>query len=108
MSLVAFGQAISGDLVGVVKDSSGAVVANASVEATNLGTNQKLTTTANNSGEYRFTNLPAGHYSLQATSGGLKGGYADVTVELNKTVTANITTAVAGHHGGSERAGHRH
>jgi len=32
-----FGQAISGDLVGAVRDSSGAVVPNATVEATNLG-----------------------------------------------------------------------
>ena len=42
------------------------------------------------------SNLPAGHYSLQAAPGDLKGGYADVEVTLNKTATANITTAVAG------------
>jgi hypothetical protein len=36
-----FGQAISGDLVGAVRDSSGAVVPNATVEATNLGTAYK-------------------------------------------------------------------
>ena len=33
-----FAQAISGNIVGTVSDSSGAVVTNASVEATNLGT----------------------------------------------------------------------
>src|SRR6516165_8197568 len=92
----AFGQAISGDLVGVVRDSSGAVVPNATVEATNLGTAYKTTTTTSTSGEFRFTNLPAGHYSLQATSGSLKGGFADIEVVLNKTATANITAAVAG------------
>src|SRR6516164_7399054 len=73
-----FGQAISGDLVGAVRDSSGAVVPNASVEATNLGTAYKTSTTTSTSGEYRFSNLPAGHYSLQATSGSLKGGFADI------------------------------
>jgi len=60
-------QAISGDLLGVVTDSSGAVVSNAQVVATNLGTGVKSTTKTNATGEYRFINLPVGHYSLEAT-----------------------------------------
>ena len=95
-SIAAFGQAISGDIVGIVKDSSGAVVANATVDATNLQTGFKTSTTSNTNGEYHFVNLPAGHYSLQASSSSLKGGYADIVVELNKTATANITATVAG------------
>ncbi len=91
-----FAQAISGDLVGQVKDSSGAVVANANVEITNLQTGFKATTTTNTNGEYRFVNLPAGHYSVDASSGGLKGGFADIEVTLNKTVTANVTASVSG------------
>ena len=90
------GQAISGDVVGIVKDSTGALVANATVDATNLSTGYKTSTATNTSGEYHFVNLPAGHYSVQAASGSLKGGYADLAVELNRTVTANITTSVAG------------
>src|SRR5215472_12591383 len=90
------GQAISGDIVGVVRDSTGAVVANATVDATNLATGYKTSTVTNSSGEFHFVNLPAAHYSLQVVSGSLKGGYADIAVELNKTVTANITTTVAG------------
>ncbi len=92
----ALAQAISGDVVGIVKDSSGAVVANATVDATNLQTGFKINTTTNTNGEYHFVNLPAGHYSLQASSSSLKGGYADIVVELNKTATANITATVAG------------
>ena len=91
-----FGQAISGDLIGAVRDATGAVIPNATVEATNLGTGYKISTTTSASGEYRFTNLPEGHYSLQATSGSLKGGFADIEVVLNKTATANITATVAG------------
>jgi len=87
-------QAVSGDLTGKVTDASGAVVANAKVEATNLGTSQKITTTTNSAGEYHFTNLPIGHYKLQASGNGLSGGYADIKVDLNKTATANIATAV--------------
>src|SRR5215475_4589832 len=51
-------QAISGDLLGVVTDSTGAVVSNAQVVATNLGTGVKSTTKTGATGEYRFINLP--------------------------------------------------
>jgi hypothetical protein len=95
-SVWAYGQAISGDLVGIVKDSSGALVSDATVDATNLGTGQKQSTTTNSSGEYRFINLPAGHYSVQAATTGLKGGIADIEVQLNHTATANLTASVAG------------
>jgi len=87
-------QAVSGDLTGKISDASGAVVPNATVEAVNLGTSQKITTTTNSNGEYRFTNLPAGHYKLTASGNGLSGGFADVKVDLNKTATANITASV--------------
>ena len=86
----AFGQAISGDVVGTVKDNSGAVVADASVEATNLGTGFKTTVKSNTGGEFHFVNLPAGHYSVKASGGGLAGTIADVEVQLNHTVTANV------------------
>ncbi|MGZ7056430.1 MAG: outer membrane beta-barrel protein, partial [Candidatus Angelobacter sp.] len=87
-------QAISGDLLGVVTDSSGAVVSNAQVVATNLGTGVKATTKTNATGEYRFINLPVGHYSLEMTGNGLAGGYKDVQVQLNKQATANISASV--------------
>ncbi|MGH9571806.1 MAG: carboxypeptidase regulatory-like domain-containing protein, partial [Candidatus Angelobacter sp.] len=88
-------QAISGDLLGVVTDSTGAVIPNAQVVATNIATGTKTTTVTNASGEYHFINLPVGHYSLQMTSNGMAGGYKDVQVQLNKQATANIAAAVA-------------
>ena len=92
--VLSYGQAISGDLTGVVKDSSGAYVANADIEITNLATGFKQTTKTNGQGEYRFSNLPAGHYSVDAAGTGMKGGYRDIEVTLNKVATANITAAV--------------
>jgi len=88
-------QAISGDLVGVVTDPSGAVVSGLKVEAVNTATGVKFDATTAASGEYRFTNLQVGHYSIQASGNSLAGGYKDVTVQLNQTVTANITAAVS-------------
>jgi hypothetical protein len=90
------GQAISGDLLGVVADSSGAVVPNAQVVATNLATGAKATITTNASGEYHFINLPVGHYSLDMTAANLAGGFKDVQVQLNKQSTFNITANVTG------------
>jgi len=93
-STLSFGQAISGDLVGKVTDSSGAVVSNSTVEAVNIATGQKITTTTNANGEYHFTNLPIGHYKISATGNGLTGGIADTRIDLNKTATANIVATV--------------
>ena len=61
-------QAISGDLLGVVTDSSGAVVSNAQVVATNLGTGVKATTKTNATANIALSTLPVGHYSLEMTA----------------------------------------
>ncbi len=90
------GQAISGNVNGTVKDATGAVVAGATVEATNLGTNFKNTVTTNSNGEFHFIDLPTGHYTIEATSGGLKGGVTNVIVSLNETKTVYITATVSG------------
>jgi hypothetical protein len=94
-SLLSFGQATSGDIVGVMTDSSGAVVPNAAVTATNIATGVKAAATSNAAGEYRIPNLLPGHYSIEAQSNGLRGGIADVLVRLNQAVTANIVANAA-------------
>lgn len=93
--VVSYGQAVSGDLVGLVVDKSGAVVPNATIEAVNEATNVKATTTSNVSGEYRFSNLLPGTYDITATAKGfanktLKG----FVVELNKTNNARLVMDV--------------
>ena len=96
LPIALMGQAISGNVNGVVKDATGAVVPGATVDATNLATNFKNSVTTNSNGEYHFIDLPAGHYKIEATSGGLKGGVADVIVSLNETKTIYITATVSG------------
>ncbi len=67
--VLSYGQAISGDLTGVVKDASGAYVARCgrrSYEPRPPGFKQ--TTKTNPQGEYRFSNLPAAHYSVDVTA----------------------------------------
>ncbi len=91
----AFGQAISGDLVGIVKDASGAVVPAATVTATNNANNTRTVSTANSGGEYRIANLLVGTYSVSATAKGFTTvDVKNVQIDLNKTVTLNLTLQV--------------
>ena len=82
---VAFGQAQSNaaDLQGTVRDSTGAVVANAAVTARNPGTNFSRSATTNDEGFYRIVNVPPGDY--------------EVTVEatnFKKSVLPKVTVTV--------------
>ena len=86
---IAFGQAISGNLVGTISDASGAVVSNAEVTATNVGTNASITTHTNSTGGYRFENLPVGDYKVTVTAAGFRTVIQQTSVELNKTGTQN-------------------
>ena len=88
---LAFGQAISGSIVGTVVDSSSAVVTNASVEALNVGTGATVTTVTSGSGGYRFENLPVGTYRITVKASGFKAVTQQVDVVLNQTGTLNVT-----------------
>lgn len=86
---ISFGQAISGNLVGTISDPTGAVVANAEVNATNVATSVSAVTHTNATGEYRFDNLPVGSYKITVKASGFRTYLAQADVELNKTGTRN-------------------
>jgi hypothetical protein len=88
---LAFGQAISGNLVGTISDQTGAVVPTAEVTATNVGTKASVVTHANSTGEYRFENLPVGSYKITVKAPGFRTFVEDADVELNKTGTRNAS-----------------
>src|ERR1700686_4948315 len=69
-------QMISGDLVGTIFDKTAAVVPKAAVAITNANTGVKYTTQANESGEYRFNNLPVGTYNVSVSA----AGFATTTI----------------------------
>jgi len=90
-------QAISGDVVGTVLDKTGAALPNATVEAASTTTGVKYATKANDNGEYRFTNLPVGTYNLSASATNFgTTTIHDFKVDLNRTVTQNITLEIKG------------
>jgi hypothetical protein len=74
------GQLTTADILGTVTDSTGAVVLNATVTLNNLGTNENRTTQSNNSGDYNFTLLPVGHYSITVKAPGFE---ASITKDLS-------------------------
>jgi Carboxypeptidase regulatory-like domain/TonB dependent receptor len=88
---MAYGQAISGNVVGTVTDPSGAVVANADVTATNVGTGAMVGTKTNSTGEYHFENLPVGTYKITVKAAGFRTYVEQMDVELNRTETRNVS-----------------
>ena len=87
--------AVTGAVTGYVKDSSGAVLTGATVEATNTNTQVVDRTTTNLAGLYRFPSLLPGTYTIIVT----KTGFAkyirqNVTVEAGTALPVDATVAI--------------
>src|ERR1700758_4427573 len=65
-------QTDQGAITGVVQDSTGAVIPNAQVTATNIDTGLALETRSNNSGVFVFSPLKIGNYTVSASSTGFQ------------------------------------
>lgn len=93
---LAYGQ-IAADLRGRVLDPSGAVVANAHVELTNSSTNVHQETTSSSTGDYLFTHLNPGTYSVSVKASGFQTlDHAGITVVVGQTVNADLTLSPGG------------
>lgn len=76
-SPVAFAQFDTGSLVGVIQDSSGAVVGGATVSAVNKATGVVYTSVSVDSGEYEIPNLHTGMYKISSERAGFSTAVAD-------------------------------
>jgi hypothetical protein len=85
-SRYAFGQVDEGAISGTVQDATGAVVAGAQVTLVNTDQGLTLQTRAGNSGEYSFSPVRIGHYSVSAAARGFA-----------KTTQENLEVAVGQH-----------
>ena len=70
----------SGDIAGTVMDSSGAVVPNAKVKATNTGTGATKEVVSDAAGNYRISLLQPGSYTVTATSPGFQSQQFDLVM----------------------------
>jgi len=89
-------QTFRGGINGTVTDASGALVAHASVVATNVDTGITHTTTSSSGGEFLFQDLPLGNYSVVVTVAGFSTAkYDKVTVAAGTTYTLPVKLAAA-------------
>lgn len=89
LSIAAWSQAGRGGISGLVADTSGAVVPNATVTAVDAATGAKLTTTSTGAGLYSFVSLAPGTYQVTATAQGF-----DTVVQKNVKVTVDQVSTV--------------
>ncbi|MFP5227326.1 MAG: carboxypeptidase regulatory-like domain-containing protein, partial [Acidobacteriota bacterium] len=82
----------AGGLRGVVTDTTNAVVSNAALTLTENGTGSVRRQLTNSVGQYAFTDVAPGTYSLQVTAQGFsEKRFTTVTVVLNETRELNVT-----------------
>jgi hypothetical protein len=82
-------------ITGTVADSSGAVVANATVDLTNTATGQVRESKSNTVGEYRVANIGIGTYTLTAVASGFETfTRTGIIVNVAQTLEENIALSV--------------
>jgi len=85
----------TGTILGVVKDSSGAVVPGASVTLTNIDTSLTRTGASTEDGSYRFPALPVGHYRLEVLKEGFSAlSRTGITLEVGQEATISLILEV--------------
>jgi hypothetical protein len=90
-----FSQTFRGAINGTVTDQSGAVVASASVKATNVATEVTQSTVTTSDGQFAFQDLPLGTYRISVAAAGFKSETIDnVTVTAGSIYTLPVKLAV--------------
>jgi Carboxypeptidase regulatory-like domain len=91
----AAGQQATAQLLGTVKDPSGAVVSGAKVSLKNVGTDTVHTTKTDKDGGYLFTLVPIGAYEVSVEQRGFeKYLRRGITLEINQNAKVDVTLQV--------------
>jgi Carboxypeptidase regulatory-like domain len=94
---ISFAQETTGGLQGTLKDGTGAVLPNVSVDVTSPSLVGGKATTTDKQGNYRFTNLPPGPYVVTARSKGFTTVRREgLIIEVGHLPTIDLTLAVGG------------
>ena len=90
-----FSQAITAKVVGTVTDPSGAVIPGAKVTIRNVQTNQARTGTTDELGNYEFSFLPVGAYSLSVEAVGFqKSEVRQFTLNVDQVARMDVRMVV--------------
>jgi hypothetical protein len=92
----AYAQLTTADIVGTVTDPSGALVSQATITLVNLDTHDQRVDVSNESGDYQFTLLPVGHYSVTAKKVGFKTTTTNLAVEAGDRARADFHLTAGG------------
>ena len=91
-----WGQSISGGtVVGTVKDPNGGAVPGAVLKLKNGVTSYEQSVVTDDSGAYRFNNVPLNNYQLSTTAAGFAAAARTLNVASTVPMTADITLSMA-------------
>ncbi|HWC18255.1 MAG TPA: carboxypeptidase regulatory-like domain-containing protein, partial [Terriglobales bacterium] len=91
-----FAQTNTGEIAGVVRDPSGAVIPNATITVTNVGTGLTRTAVSSSSGQYDITALPIGRYQVAVNQSGFQSFKEQIQVTVGSHNTLDIPLQVSG------------
>jgi len=86
----------TGDVLGVVRDPSGAVLAGVPVALQNDEKGFAQSTVTNAQGAYRFPLLQPGSYTVSTSAQGFQGLHRQITVQVGQTAVADLALTVSG------------
>ena len=90
-----FAQSNTGTITGQVQDVNGAIVPNATVTVTNLGTSETRTVQTNDEGFYSAESLSTGLYKVTAGATGFQeGGVTDVRLAVGDRQRVDVSLSV--------------
>ncbi len=85
----------AGTISGHIDDSTGATIPEAGVTLRNVGTGTERKTVTTGSGDYTFTEVPVGIYTVSATHAGFKtASSTNVQVQIQQSVRLDFTLQV--------------
>lgn len=93
--MAGWSQISTGTIVGVVEDSSGAVIPNAEITLKQIATGETRQTRTNGSGEFNLPFLQVGAYSIVVGAGGFKNkSLTGITLAVDQTINLKISLEV--------------
>jgi protocatechuate 3,4-dioxygenase beta subunit len=92
-STASFAQ-FTASIQGIVEDPSGAGVPHATVDLINAATGVTATTTADDSGNYRFLSLAPGAYKLTAQATGFRKSQVEITLLTEQSLSVPVRLKV--------------
>jgi hypothetical protein len=84
----------AGTISGHVADATSAVIPDATVSLKNAGTGAERSTVTTGSGDYTFTDVPVGAYSITVTHAGFKVASSNLQVQVQQSIRLDFTMQV--------------